>query len=170
MSERSRSRRGGLTILAAAVLVSLLIGLGACAANQVGATHRTLHWVELNRRLESTADNAIEEACARFQSQPPPEDDLGPVAVPVVAPGVAASDPELEVSPVLLTTCALEPQDDGTALGILTAKVRVSMPGGRHPRGRQVEVRRYVRVSPDTTGKGAIVQVGVTDLRREVGE
>lgn len=166
----SKNRQGAMTVVAAAVLVSLLIGVGVMVANQVGATHRTLHWLEQNRRLEATADNAIEEALARFCAKPPPEDDLGPVAVPVMAQAVASANPDLELGPVALTTSALEAQPDDTALGILTAKVRVSMPGGRHLRGRTVEVRRYVMVSPDSTKQGAIVQVGVTDLRREVGE
>lgn len=166
----AKTRRGAMTVVAAAVLVSLLIGLGAMVSNQVGSTHRTLHWLELNRRLEATADNAIEEALARFSAEPPPEDDLGPVAVPVMAQAVAKANPDLEMGPVSLKTCELKVQEDGTALGILTAKVRVSMPGGRHPRGRTVEVRRYVVLRPDATKKAAIVQVGVTDLRREVGE
>lgn len=167
---RSRARRGTITLVLAAILVLVLIGLGVCAAGQVGATHRTIHWLELNRMLECAADNAIEEAFARFRAAPPTGQGLGPASLPVAPDAVAADDAQIEIGPVLIETTRLEPQEDGTALGLLVARVRAAASGGRHPRARQVEVRRYVKVSPDATGQGAIVQVGQIDLYRRVTE
>jgi len=169
MMNRVANRSGAMTMVSAAVVVALLIGFGVCGARQIGATHRTMNFLEVNRRLEATGDNAIEEACARFEDAPPVHKDLSPVKLVVVHPvSTRADDPQMDVGPVAIETTALEPQDDGTALGVLTAHVRVTLGTGRHPRSRGLEVRRYVKVSRDAAGTGAFVQIGLTDLYREV--
>ena len=164
------SRRGATTLLAAATLVAMLIGFGVFGANQVGAAHRTMHWLEVNRVLEAAADNAIEEACARFCAAPPIEHDLGPVSQAIQAQGAVCANHDLEVGPVLVQTSALEMSDEGKADGIATIRVRVQMQGGRHPRSRVVEVRRAVTVRPDKSGQSYSVELGDVDLYREVAQ
>ena len=167
---RARARSGASALIAAALLVGLLLGLGIWGADQLDSTRRTMQWLETNRLLEMTAQNAIEEACARFCKRPPVREDLRAISMVIVPTSVMADDDRVEVAPVKLTTSALEPQPDGTILGVAQLRVRVATKLGRHPQSRFVEVRRYLRATPDESGKSAIVQIGLVDLYRDVKE